>query len=195
MLKEHRIGVVYDCCGKPVGELGLQEEEKRITDGIQKRLEEKEVTEVITVCPNCYYFLQDRLSIPVVSIYDKLYELGIGEPVKETGELFVPCPDRRSGLWRAGINHYLEDGAVTEKQMQCCGLGGRGFVSEPELAKEMTSSVDEQERLYVCCASCAGKLKRDGRHEVKHLLPEIIGTREEPDTGKALINRAMFRVR
>ena len=29
LLKEHGIGVAYDCCGKPIAELGLEVDEKR----------------------------------------------------------------------------------------------------------------------------------------------------------------------
>ena len=29
------------------------------------------------VCPNCYAYLKDRLSVKVVMIYDKLRELGL----------------------------------------------------------------------------------------------------------------------
>ena len=69
--KEAGIGVVYDCCGKPIADIGMEDEEERIMQGIQKRMDDAGVTEVITMCPNCYAFLKPRLTIRVVNIYQK----------------------------------------------------------------------------------------------------------------------------
>ena len=37
--KEAGIGVVYDCCGKPIADIGMEDEEERIMQGIQKRMD------------------------------------------------------------------------------------------------------------------------------------------------------------
>ena len=36
---------------------------------------------IVILCPNCYYFLKDKLEIQVLSIYEKLSQLGIGQKV------------------------------------------------------------------------------------------------------------------
>ena len=41
LLKEHGIGVAYDCCGKPIAELGLEADEKRIIQRINDEFEKK----------------------------------------------------------------------------------------------------------------------------------------------------------
>ncbi|KIR01986.1 Rhodanese-like domain/cysteine-rich domain protein [Lachnospiraceae bacterium TWA4] len=46
VLKEHGIGVIYDCCGKPDEELGAKP---------RKKFEAYD--EIITACPNCYDYL------------------------------------------------------------------------------------------------------------------------------------------
>ena len=51
--------------------------------------------EVVTLCPNCYHFLKDRISVELTTIYKKLEELGLGqESVRGSRRLFLPCPDR-----------------------------------------------------------------------------------------------------
>ena len=61
---------------------------------------------------------------------------------------------------------------------------------EPELAKGFAEKVKEcTETVYTYCGSCAGNLTRNGCRQVRHILPEILGTSEKPDTVKSLINR------
>ena len=74
---------VFDCCGKPIAELGLEEKETVILERLNKKLLEAGVREVVMVCPNCYAFLKDKLSVPVISIYEKLQELGLGNRIME----------------------------------------------------------------------------------------------------------------
>ena len=82
LLKEKAgIGIVFDCCGKPVAELGLREDAGRIIERIDRKLTELHIDEVIMVCPNCYAYLKDRLTARVITIYEKLAELGIGRKI------------------------------------------------------------------------------------------------------------------
>ena len=88
------IGIVFDCCGKPVAELGFREDAERIVRRIDKKLAKLHIDEVIMVCPNCYYYLKDRLSTRMTTIYEKLTELGIGRKLPGQLKIFPPCPDR-----------------------------------------------------------------------------------------------------
>ena len=190
------IGTVYDCCGKPVAELGLREDEDRIIAGINERLKEHGITEVIMVCPNCYYFLQDRLDARVVSIYEKMQELGIGRQIKGGGRIFLPCPDRESGeLLRKIESLYAGEPYEEISGVQCCGLGGSAGIREPELAKAAAEQLTGTGRIHVYCASCAGKLARSGSGDVTHVLTEILGTNEKPDIRKSAVNRVLTRFR
>ena len=75
-LKKYDIGVAYDCCGKPMAELGMESDEKRIISRIQSELSERKIREVIMLCPNCYTFLKPKLAdVKIISIYEKLEEL------------------------------------------------------------------------------------------------------------------------
>ena len=83
------------------------------------------VTEVITMCPNCYAFLKPRLTIRVVNIYQKLKELHLGEKCLPGGTMFRPCPDREKGEWLTDIEAFSDAEFQTLEDIQCCGLGGQ----------------------------------------------------------------------
>lgn len=186
-----RIGVVYDCCGKPVAELGMKDQEERIIAQLNSRLEKNQVSEIITMCPNCYHFLKPRLSVRVVNVYEKLAELGIGSPITEQGELFLPCPDRESGEILNDIRPFMKAECPSVNDVQCCGLGGSAMTAEPELARGFGRELAgrSNSRIYTYCASCSGNLRRGGCSDVRHVLTEILKTGEEPDIGHSMINR------
>lgn len=188
------IGVVYDCCGKPMADLGMEEDEKRIVAGIEKRLRDAGVTEVITLCPNCYDYLKPRMALKVVNIYEKLKELGIGKKIPGGAKMYTPCPDREKKEWLKDINFFLENECEVIQDIQCCGLGGNAGALEPELAKGFAAKLkDSTDTIYTYCGSCAGNLTRNGCKKVSHVLPEILETYEKPDTVKSLINRMMTK--
>ena len=190
------IGVAYDCCGKPVAELGLAHDEQAIIADINRRLCDSGAEEIITVCPNGYSFLKDRLPVRVVSIYEKLRELGFGNRIPGGSPVFMPCPDRESGeLLRQIECYFAENNYECIRDVQCCGLGGSAALLESGLAQSMTAELKDRDTVYVYCASCAGKLKRDGVRDVRHILTEILGTQEKPDTGKSMINRMLTKLK
>ena len=190
LLKEHGIGVAYDCCGKPIAELGLEVDEKRIIQRINDEFEKRGVEEVIMLCPNCYTFLKPYLKVKVTDIYAKLEELGIGEKNLESGKVFLPCPDREKREILASAERFVKGSLESVKGVQCCGLGGCAPVKEPEIAKHMASALAGEKKLYSYCASCSGNLTRGGCQNVRHLLTEILKTYEKPDVKKSMINRA-----
>lgn len=189
------MGLLLDCCGKPVGELGLKAREEQVVRGIDASLLRAGAEEVVMICPNCYDFLKDRLNVKVVSIYEKLSELGMGAQVEGKASLFLPCPDREQRQWVSWLEPFLKETPDIIEGTQCCGLGGCAGGREPELAADMARRVKEQGygHVYTYCASCAGNLTRNGCEGVTHLLTGILETREQPDTGKSMINRAMTK--
>lgn len=190
LLENAGIGIVYECCGKPVADIGMEDAERAVIREIEGRLLAKGVKEVILLCPNCYAYLGKHLSVRVVNIYEKLRELGIGEKIAGGGRMFRPCPDREKKEWLSDIAYFMEEKSVQIEDVQCCGLGGNGGVLEPDLAKGFSQKLkDAPETIYTYCGSCAGNLTRNGCRQVRHVLPEILGTYEKPDTVKSLINR------
>ena len=192
---EADMGVLFDCCGKPVSELGLKEQEGKIIRRLNERLRAADIQEIVMLCPNCYYFLKDKLEIQVLSIYEKLSQLGIGQKVDGKGSLFLPCPDREDQQWVSWLEPFFQKKPDIIKGTQCCGLGGCAGGKEPELAKGMACHVTGEgyENVYTYCASCAGNLTRNGGQGVSHLLTEILDCNEQPDTAKSMINRMKTR--
>lgn len=189
------IGVIYDCCGKPIAELGMSEQEDKIIQRLEERLKMYRITELIMVCPNCYAFLNPRLSIPVVSIYEKLIELKIGERGLRKYPIFIPCPDKKDNAWFSMIQVFMEKQCPAIPEVQCCGLGGCASIQEPELAKKLTDKLSKKgdEMIYTYCASCSGNLTRNGCHNVKHVLTEILGVHEQVDATHSMRNRILTK--
>ncbi|MDR1774663.1 MAG: (Fe-S)-binding protein, partial [Clostridioides sp.] len=155
---QNEIGVVYDCCSKPIFELGLQEDAQKNIDSMISKLKKNNVEELIMICPNCYYFLKDKIDISVISIYEKLYELNETEKyelnevrkVKGTKNksmdeiaFYIPCPDREERVFINDISKFIEKTIVYPyEKTQCCGLGGCALANEPEIATKMAKSVN-----------------------------------------------------
>ena len=171
------MGVLFDCCGKPVSELGLEEQEGKIIRRLNERLRAADIQEIVMLCPNCYYFLKDKLEIQVLSIYEKLSQLGIGQKVEGKGGLFLPCPDRKEtavGIMLAPF--LLENPQIIE--------GTRGAVDWEDVCRRKGTGIWPEvwhamcrggyEHVYTYCASCAGNLTRNGGQGVSHLLTEIL---------------------
>ena len=197
LFSKHGIGTVYECCGKPIAELGLAADEERILSSIRNRLTDAGVTEIVTACPNCRNFFGDRLGVKVRSVYDKLSELGEVKMLKGDMEFYIPCPDRAEKKWIEDIKLFIDGSVTVNESAQCCGLGGSAIKHEKELAgsfvKKLSESIDHE--LYTYCASCVGRFRRSGLRSINHVLPLIMGIDEQPDTAKSYINRVMTKFR
>ena len=196
--EQYGIGIVYDCCGKPVSELGLLEKEKALIDNLEKRLSEQNIKELILFCPNCYGFFKDKLSVSLVPIYEKIEQLGIGKAnLNKDGKIFLPCSDRYEREWYEQILKFSDGKLSPIEGVQCCGLGGCASGKEPEIVQGLAETIRLQTDgvLYTYCASCSGQLTRQDLKSVKHVLPEIFETSEKPEVKKSFINRAVNKFR
>ncbi len=187
------IGIVFDCCGKPLAELGLMAEEERIIRELDARFRDSGIREIIALCPNCFHFLKDRLQVKVTGIYEKLGELGLGKQIEEELSVFLPCPDRAGRELLGQISCFLDNPPVLCGQGQCCGLGGGASSRERELSDRMAGELRGEKHLAVYCASCAGNLIRKGCGDTEHILVKILGTGEKADTAHSLANRIKFK--
>lgn len=198
ILAKHGISTIYDCCGKPISELGLKADEDRILRELNEHLANEGITEIVTACPNCFGYLEGKLDVKITSIYTLLKELGAGSHIPGPIKVFVPCPDRASHRWLEEIRGFVDGEISINENPQCCGLGGSALVKEPELAKKFAGSLNDAEdniRTMVYCASCAGNFRRGGAKNVDHVITEIMGTGEKPDTLKSYVNRMLTKVK
>lgn len=205
LFRAYGIGTVYECCGKPVAELGLKADEDRIIEEIRRRLADNNITEVITGCPNCRGFFGDRLGVKVTGIFSKFSELGIGSTVEGDYRFYIPCPDRNDRRWIEEIRPFIRGSIECIEGVECCGLGGGAAVNEPDIADRFTEKLKEQSvlqqsgsfpqdiHLVTYCASCTGRFRRSGLGTINHIITEVVGTGEAPDTTKSYINRVLTR--
>lgn len=198
LMKKHKIGMLYECCGKPVYELGIVSEAESNLKLMERRLIENGVEELVLLCPNCYYFMKGKIQIPIVSIYEKLKELGEGNVVeREKFPIYYPCPDRKDKIFFENVKYFLK-GDITKpfQNVQCCGLGGCAAVKEPELSREMPKQLiaSDEKELYTYCASCICNFRRNGYEQAYHFLPMILGINERVPLGiQTIFNRAKYR--
>ncbi len=194
IFREHGIGTLYECCGKPIAELGLAEDEERIIQNIRKRLNDNKITEIITGCPNCRDFFGDRLGIKVTGIFSKFSELGIGNTLEGDFVFYIPCPDRTERIWIEEIRPFIKGNITFAEGVQCCGLGGCAIAYEPDLADMFTQKLKEQTSGAVTyCASCTGQFRRCGLDRIDHIVTKILGTDERADTSKSYVNRVLTK--
>ncbi|MEG0855510.1 MAG: (Fe-S)-binding protein [Terrisporobacter sp.] len=199
-LKNNDIGVIFDCCQKPIDELGLKEDAEKNLATLRNKIKEENIEEIIVVCPNCYYFLSKKLDVKIITIYEKLEELNMGKKIKETSiPIYYPCPDRDKKAFFNTITPFIEGKIKNSfKETQCCGLGGCAVSKESEISTKFAKSVAlaGEEKLYTYCASCVGNFKRKGFSESYHILPIILNIEEEVPLGmKSLFNRVLFRLK
>lgn len=198
LLKKHDIGVILDCCQKPIDELGLEDDANKNLQKLRNSIEENNIEEIIVVCPNCYYFLKSKLNIKIITIYDKLEKLKLGKRINKISlPIYYPCPDRKEKLFFNTIKPFIE-GKIKDpfKDTQCCGLGGCASSKERQISTKFAKSVGQvgEENLYTYCASCVGNFRRNGFLNSYHFLSLILDIEEEVPLGmKSLLNRAMFK--
>lgn len=199
--KEYNIGIAFDCCGKPIAELGMKEYENNIIKNLEKNMELYGIEEIITLCPNCYYFLKPRISIKIVTIYEKIFELGIkisNVDFPEEINLFLPCPDKESKFIKESILKLIPQYKNNIKEINdinCCGLGGCAIVNERNIAKGFIEKLKSKNlnNLYVYCATCAGNFNRNKINNVRHLLLDFLNIKENISDKTSLLNRAKFK--
>ena len=180
----------YDCCGKPVLELGLEAEANAIFRRLNQRFQEFGIEEIVLACPNCYYHFGNQLNVKITTVYDKLKELGVGKKVEGEYSCFYPCPDREDKVWMEGLSHFIAGEISEKKNLQCCGMGGCAFVQEAELSKEMAKSTQGGEKpLISYCSTCIGQFTKEGNSEAEHFLPLILETGEKADYSHSFWNR------
>lgn len=193
LLKEKAdIDTVYDCCGKPIAELGLCREEADILYRLNRYIEKNEIEELIVLCQNCYDHFGSRLHVKITTIYEKLTELKLGRKIDREANIYLPCPDRESKTWMEHIKVFLNKEISYITGVECCGLGGCAIVKERKLALDMSQKLKQQghKDILTYCGTCAGNFNRQGLDNVYHLLPLILATDEIPDTKHSLLNRA-----
>ena len=198
LLAEYDIGVVSDCCGKPIAELGLAKETHSIMTNLNCNFQKHDMEEIIVVCPNCYYFLKNKIKIPIITIYEKLQQLGIiniSDFITNDSQIYIPCPDRQERIFLHDIEQITKTSISEVTGIQCCGLGGVAAAKEPQFTKILAEKLNKTNKTtYVYCASCAGSFHRNSVRNVTHILNVMIGSDEQPDIKHSALNRMKLKI-
>jgi fumarate reductase (CoM/CoB) subunit B len=161
---EPDLGIMIDCCQKPLKDLGFGERYANATERLESALDEMGVEKIIAACPSCLQVLAERFKDrQVVSCYPLL------RPVNGTG--FLPslesegnggeersmqsaritvhdsCSDRETGTVGSQVRDLLSRTKGAEivemvhnrRNSLCCGSGGLVPAFDPGLASEFTS--------------------------------------------------------
>lgn len=159
------LGMLMDCCHKPLEDLGLEERYEKASGKLNATLDEMGVEKIITACPSCLAVLRERFrERQVVSCY---YELGpfkdqavlpsFGKATateKENGPegnervkitVHDSCSDREYGVVGPQVRHLFSQAKDVDmfemvhsgKNSMCCGSGGLVPAFDPELASEV----------------------------------------------------------
>lgn len=201
------IGVVYDCCTKPVYEMDVLGAREKPLIRLGRRLSEHQIEELIVLCPNCYWFLKEQfasagIDIRIKSIYRLLTELGLHARLAGPRRFFVPCPERGKYEIMNDICAFLAEEPLLIREPQCCGAGGGAVLNERALAAGMAGELCG-EHFHTYCATCSGNFHKaggQGQHILLEILSELEGAEclqaymsikeEAPDIQRAFLNRA-----
>jgi len=186
------------CCGAPAWAAGFTELYNKISEKLQTMLEDRNV---VTSCPQCYYFLKKIRNIQVnhvTQIYTEILDNGKLRPLKSikgTYTYFDPCYLARfSNIVdepRAMMSHLrkikLIEMESNRKNAKCCGNGlGLGQTSYPKLAEKVARNRLVEalnigaETVVTSCPHCYLNLGKVGRarkppieiREISQLLKE-----------------------
>ncbi len=201
-LKEvFKISTIFDCCGKPMADLGMKKEQEIIRDRLNKNLKKLEIEELILLCPNCYHYLKNNTDINVSMIYEhsKIMDSLISEDNCDgiKGLLFLPCPDKEHRTIYKMLERYIDKNNLQEiNDIQCCGAGGCASVKEKELTKNLQDKFKRYDKkIYAYCATCCGMITKSNSN-VEHILCKLFNTNEKISTGiNTVKNRALFYIK
>lgn len=195
LCREAGFGVVYDCCGDPLEGFGREKSAQRVLRNLDRKLQRLGCKRLVLVCPTCRKHLMGKLSCEIVTIYDVIDELGIDLPESfGAGSLHVPCPDKKTRQLETKIRQLSDLGQVkTIAKAGCCGLRADLTSRGPEYVKKLSGIIidnADEGMLYTYCASCLGQFSRMGYNDCRHVVSVLLGVDEEPDSARALMNRA-----
>ena len=190
--RENDIGIIFDCCGKPIYDLGLEKDANSILDRISDNLKKHGVDELITACPNCYHYFKGKLDVRIVDVYTKFSEMNLLNKISGEYDVFRSCSDRESNEILSVILKYNPNLKVRYMNEQCCGAGGCGCVKEPVLAENMREeAIKKSNNILAFCSTCVGFIQKDNGN-IQHFLSKMLGV-EEDFKSNSLLNRMRFK--
>ena len=184
------VGILVDCCQKPIHDLGLQERFEKAVEKLRERIAEQGAKRVITACPNCYYTLKNHLGVEVVPIYDALPETAF-KKLATTITIHDSCPDREEGIFGRKVRSLFNGCQIIEMKHSrentiCCGAGGLASAVNPDLALTYVKMRLEEakevqaEYLVTYCVTCVNMLSTvPSQIKIRHALHLLLDVDED----------------
>lgn len=173
--QDPELGIVFDCCAKPVRMFLGQEQAERAEKKVAARFARDGVSEVVTACGNCaVQFKQHTFdAINVSSVYDELSKAPELLPEgnrPESYKVHHPCSARIDKnqqqsftLLTAALNLNIDD--TGKHPLACC------LVKSPSALKKRAVQQDEAFLSY--CGHCVTDFSAD--IPMKHVLQLVHG--------------------
>ena len=176
------VGLMLGCCGAPAdwaGQIPLFEE---TLENILHNWKSLGSPQLITACPTCYHFLQDRMPLNAVKdLWTMLDEVGAPEPTKPYSlrlAVHDSCMTRQEAAMQDSVRRLaqalgcqLEELPYSRDKTTCCGYGGLMMYANRELAdKVVWRRINESKSDYLTyCAMCRDNFAGRGKRAY-HLL-------------------------
>jgi Fe-S oxidoreductase len=188
-------GILTNCCGKPLDQLGLSERAEKAHQSLIDALEQKNIKKLVVACPGCYYHLRELLSdrVELVSIYEVI-DIG-DKSLKDAVVCTIhdSCPDRFEGIFGSQVRNALRSCGYSLVEMTCngedspcCGSGGQISHFRPDLVQNLINHRLEDadstnaEILAAYCLSCVLNLaNKPSRFKVRHALNLLLDYDED----------------
>ena len=183
---DEEVGIMAQCCGMPLYEMGFQERYGAYQDAFWSELKRKGVGKLIVACPNCLGRLAQRGSqegIQVQLIYELMATMGLRAPLRDLGPLCIQdaCPARttQAGTW---VRQLLSAYEIREmehhgRNSACCGSGGAVGMFDPSLSELRASrrwdefkATGARTCVVYCMSCCANLFRADEPQAVRHVL-------------------------
>lgn len=189
-------GILSECCGLPLYQMGLLDRAQRYTDFLIEKINRQGIKRLITACPNCYYRLRETLKstgIEIITVYEVL-----NFPINSLGDypkctIHDSCPDRFEGIFarqtRAALKNCgfeIVEMARILQDSPCCGSGGQISHFRPDLADKLVQDRLEEARhtgvkmLVSYCLGCVLNFARvESEFTIRHVLNLLLGVDDD----------------
>lgn len=200
-------GLLTDCCGKPLSQLGLTARADRTAGRLLERIRAHNVRELIVACPGCYYDLRSPLAAAGVRLRT-VYEALALPAAQQNGKVCTvhdSCPDRFEGIFGRQVRQLLAAGGFSLAEMShsglntmCCGSGGMISHFRPDLTQALVEARLAEARaagadsLVSYCMSCVLKfVAKAGELPTGHVLGLLLGQPDDLADAKGKVARML----
>ena len=128
-------GILTDCCGLPLYQMGLRARAGKFTNYLVEKITAKGIKSLIAACPNCYYKLKatfQPLGVKIFTVYETLDFPWSSRTDLPLCTIHDSCPDRMEGIFVRQTRKVLQHMGYRIVEMSnilqdspCCGSGGQ----------------------------------------------------------------------